>query len=136
LAECRREQTEAGSSINIRSDELFATGKNLFSPLGVAGSPPFVKVSHWPDMRIQSLCEHRRLRQVELIARGLDNFSRADPPITKAVQLPDWEYGAKMAWPRAEPSLAVQFATSMTFSQHPGDDWRQQRKERTACSLT
>jgi hypothetical protein len=75
--------------------------------------------------------EHRRLRQVELVARGLNNFSRADPPITKAVQLPDWTNGAKMAWPPAEPSLAVQVATSMTFSQ--SGDWWQQREERTAA---
>jgi hypothetical protein len=32
-----------------------------------------------------------------------------------------------------QPSLAVQVATSMTFSQHPGDDWWQQREERTAA---
>jgi predicted transcriptional regulator len=73
--------------------------------------------------------EHRRLRQTELVARGLGNFSRADPPITKAVQLPDWTNSEKMAWPPAEPSLAVQFATSMTFS-HPSGDWWQQREER------
>jgi hypothetical protein len=42
--------------------------------------------------------EHRRLRQVELVARGLDNFSRADPPITKAVQLPDWTNSETMVW--------------------------------------
>jgi hypothetical protein len=77
--------------------------------------------------------EHRRLRQVELVARGLDNFSRADPPIAKAVQLPDWTNSEKMVWPPPKPSLAVQVATSMTFSQHPGDDWWQQREERTAA---
>ena len=77
--------------------------------------------------------EHRRLRQVELVARGLDNFSRADPPITKAVQLPDWTNSEKMVWPPPQPSLAVQVAASMTFSQHPGDDWWQQREERTAA---
>jgi hypothetical protein len=33
--------------------------------------------------------EHRRLLGVELTARGLQSFSTADPPIAKAVQLPD-----------------------------------------------
>jgi hypothetical protein len=68
--------------------------------------------------------------KVELVARGLDNFSRADPPITKAVQLPDWTNSEKMIWPPPQPSLAVQVATSMTFSQHPGDHWWQESKDR------
>ena len=63
--------------------------------------------------------EHRRLRQVELVARGLDNFSRADPPITKAVQLPDWLNSEKMLWPRPQPSLAVQVAGARTATSSP-----------------
>ena len=43
--------------------------------------------------------EHRRLLGVELTARGLESFSTADPPIAKAVQLPDWAHSARMAWP-------------------------------------
>ncbi len=74
--------------------------------------------------------EHRRLHQVELIARGLDNFNRSNPSITKAVPLPDWTNGEKMIWPPPQPSLAVQVASSMTFGQHPGDHWWQQREER------
>ena len=63
--------------------------------------------------------EHRRLRQTELVARGLDNFSRADPPITKAVQLPDWTNSEKMVWPPPQPSLAAVFAMSMVPSHDP-----------------
>ncbi len=77
--------------------------------------------------------EHRRLRQAELVARGLNNFSRDDPPISKAVVLPDWTNSEKMVWPPPQPSLAVQVAMSMTFGQHPGDHWWQQREERTAA---
>jgi hypothetical protein len=73
---------------------------------------------------------HRRLRQVELVARGLDNFSRADPPITKAVQLPDWTNSEKMIWPPPQPSLAVQVATTMTYGPHPGANWWQESKAR------
>ena len=36
-------------------------------------------------------------------------------------------------WPLAEPSLAVLVASSMTFSQHPGDHWWQESKARTAA---
>jgi hypothetical protein len=49
------------------------------------------------------------------------------------VQLPDWERSAKMAWPPAEPSLAVQFATSIDFGSHPGANWWQRREDRTAA---
>jgi hypothetical protein len=63
--------------------------------------------------------EHRRLRQTELVARGLDNFSRADPPITKAVQLPDWTNSEKMVWPPPQPSLAAVLAMSMVPSHDP-----------------
>jgi hypothetical protein len=74
--------------------------------------------------------EHRRLRQTELVARGLDNFSRADPPIIKAVQLPDWTNSEKMIWPPPQPSLAVQVATSMTYGSQPGANWWQESKDR------
>jgi hypothetical protein len=62
--------------------------------------------------------EHRRLRQVELVARGLDNFSRADPPITKAVQLADWMHSDRLVWPPPQPSLAL-FAMSMVPAHNP-----------------
>ncbi len=73
--------------------------------------------------------EHRRIREVELEARGLDGFTRDTPSIAKTVQLADWEHSAKMAWPTAQWSFAVELATSMTFT-HPGGDWWQQREER------
>jgi hypothetical protein len=75
--------------------------------------------------------EHHRLRQVELVARGLNNFSRADPPITKAVQLPDWTNGEKMVWPPPQPSLAAVFAMSMVPSHDPRytADWAAAQKE-------
>jgi len=74
--------------------------------------------------------EHRRLKEVELKARNVESFSRDNPSIAKAVQLPDWGDSAKMVWPPPQPSLAVQVATSMTYGSHPGGDWWQQREER------
>jgi predicted transcriptional regulator len=69
--------------------------------------------------------EHRRLRQVELVARGLNNFTRADPPITKAVQLADWTHSERLIWPRSQPSLAAVFAMSMVppHGPHYTADW-------------
>ena len=43
--------------------------------------------------------EHRRLKDPELLARGLDNFSRANPPMSEGTQLPDWSHSEKMLWP-------------------------------------
>ncbi len=67
--------------------------------------------------------EHRRLRGVELTARGLDAFSVENPSIAKALQLPDFEHSRHMAWPRPEVPLGVRMALSMSVPPHPGDDW-------------
>jgi hypothetical protein len=79
-------------------------------------------------------CEQRRLRQVELVARGLDNFTRADPPITKAVQLADWTHSERLIWPRSQPSLAAVFAMSMVPPHDPRytADWAAALKEDNA----
>ena len=75
--------------------------------------------------------EHRRLRQVELVARGLKNFSRTYPPITKAVQLVDWTCSDQLIWPPPQPSLAVVCAQSMTWTRSPlyTADWAAALKE-------
>ena len=75
-------------------------------------------------------CEHRRLRQVELVARGLDNFTRADPPITKAVQLADWTNSDRLIWPRPQLSLAAAFAMATVPTHDPRytADWAAAQK--------
>jgi hypothetical protein len=77
--------------------------------------------------------EHRRLREAELEARGLESFSRATPSLAKTLQLPDHEQPGKFVWPPREPSLAVQVATGMIQRSHPGADWASEREERTAA---
>ena len=77
--------------------------------------------------------EHRRLREVELEARGLDSFTRDNPSIAKMLQLPDWEQPSKLVWPPPRVSLAVQVATGMIHDSHPGGDWFQESKQRTAA---
>jgi hypothetical protein len=41
-----------------------------------------------------------RLREVELVARNLEGFTRDTPSITKELRLPDGEESNKLAWPR------------------------------------
>ena len=49
--------------------------------------------------------EDRRLRNVELEARGLDGFTGTNPSILSnpsiqdRLQLPDWEHSERRAWP-------------------------------------
>ena len=69
--------------------------------------------------------EYRRLRGVELTARGLKNFSAANPSITKKLQLPDWANSDRTAWPPPRPSMAAEFAMSMMPPYNPrySADW-------------
>jgi hypothetical protein len=43
--------------------------------------------------------EHRRLVAPELKARGLEAFSRTNPPMAKVTSLPNWEQSEVMLWP-------------------------------------
>jgi hypothetical protein len=72
--------------------------------------------------------EHRRLRGVELTARGLESFSTADPPIAKRVQLPDWAHSARMAWPPPRPFDPASFAPA-SFDRRLSADWGQVQEE-------
>ena len=60
---------------------------------------------------------------VELVARGLDTFSRDQPSLARTVQLPDWECSSKMAWPASQVPLAALMAQSIGPQVHPGADW-------------
>ena len=76
-------------------------------------------------------CEHRRLRQVELVARGLKAFSRSAPAISKTVQLCDWADSERLIWPPRQPTIAALYALSMV---PPHDarytaDWAAAQKE-------
>jgi hypothetical protein len=77
--------------------------------------------------------EHRRLRQVELVARGLKGFTRGEPSITNELSLPDWDQPTKLVWPPPQVPLAVQVAASMIQRPHPGANWASEREERTAA---
>jgi hypothetical protein len=44
-----------------------------------------------------------RLREVELVARNLEGFTRDEPSIITELKLPDWADSARMAWPPPRP---------------------------------
>jgi hypothetical protein len=53
----------------------------------------------------------RRLRSVELTARGLGSFSRDQPSLASTVVLPRWDASARNLWPqRPSTSLAAAYA--------------------------
>jgi hypothetical protein len=76
---------------------------------------------------------HRRIRPVELQARGLDQFDRDHPSLAATVLLPDWDVSSRNVWPLTHPnSLALICAESM-IPYHPGgacadDDLQAQRR--------
>lgn len=66
--------------------------------------------------------ECRRLRGVELTARGLDAFSTSDPPISKVIKLPDWRNSRQMIWPLPQAPLGVPAAAAVPFLR-AGPNW-------------
>jgi hypothetical protein len=54
----------------------------------------------------------QHLVSAELLARGLDSFSRDTPSLLTAVHLVDWDSGRQI-WPLPPPSMASAFATTM-----------------------
>jgi hypothetical protein len=78
--------------------------------------------------------EHHRLLGVELTARGLESFGATDPPIAKAVQLPDWAHSARMAWPPPRPFNPASFAPA-SFDRRLSADWGQVQEEGRATKV-
>jgi hypothetical protein len=52
----------------------------------------------------------------DLVARGLTDFSRDDPPVARDLKLPSWSESNKLIWPPPQPSLGVIIALSMPTS--------------------
>jgi hypothetical protein len=62
----------------------------------------------------------RRLRSVELTARGMMAFSRDQPSLAANTVLPRWDASARNVWPaKPSTSLAVAYAESMIAPPHP-----------------
>jgi hypothetical protein len=73
--------------------------------------------------------ESRRLRGVELTARGLDHFNIANPSIPGRLRLPDWECSERMAWPPPEVFVA---AATPPFQFPGGGAWWENREKLAA----
>ena len=72
-----------------------------------------------------------RLREVELVARNLDGFTRDELSITDEVRLEDWDQPNKLAWPPPQTPLGVLVLQGMAAAvDHRGDNWWQQRNGR------
>jgi hypothetical protein len=54
--------------------------------------------------------EARRLRGVELQARGMTEFTSTQPSISATIRLPDYAHSATAAWPLPQPHFAATFA--------------------------
>jgi len=77
--------------------------------------------------------ERRRLRKVELEARGLDSFTRSVPPITDELKLPPWQPGGQ-EWPvpvlfSATVAAAI---TPRPFDRRYSPDWWRVKEEEAA----
>lgn len=82
--------------------------------------------------------EGRRLRGVELTARGLRKFTAGTPSFFDArdprfgLRLPDLADSTKFVWPPAQPPLAAQFASAMIMPSDPqrySNEWWKSRDE-------
>jgi hypothetical protein len=76
--------------------------------------------------------ERRRLKSVELTARGLERFSIAQPSLGGGLRLPDWQMSEQTLWPRTErldPSL---FAAPPFDPKYSPEWYRRGEEERAA----
>jgi hypothetical protein len=69
--------------------------------------------------------EHRRLKNIELLARQLDSFSRDMPSILKDCTLPVWTNSSEKMWPPKPVSMATRLGMSSPW--HPLGDWANPR---------
>jgi len=73
------------------------------------------------------------LIEPELVARGLESFTTANPSISKTMQLPDFEHSNRMAWPPPSTPLAVLASQAVPALAHSGGEWWRGREERAAA---
>jgi hypothetical protein len=66
--------------------------------------------------------EHRRIKAVELVARGMAAFSISQPSIAQGLRLPDWQASEQMLFPRRE-ALDPSFYAPPPFDVRFSEDW-------------
>jgi hypothetical protein len=75
----------------------------------------------------------QHLLSAELLARGLDSFSRDTPSLLTAVHLVDWDSGREI-WPPPRPSMAAAFAAAVpVYDRRCTADWASDNERRAAA---
>ena len=91
------------------------------------------------DRRLSALHQSRpsgakgQLLSAELKARGLEDFSRDQPSITRELKLPSWTESNKLAWPPPARPVGVVLAEAMSGNADPrySAHWREALREET-----
>jgi hypothetical protein len=78
--------------------------------------------------------ERRRLKGVELTARGLDRFSIAQPTLAQGLRLPDWQASELTLWPRSERLDPALFAAPPYDERFSPEWYRRGEQERAAAA--
>lgn len=66
-------------------------------------------------------------------ARGVADFSPANPAIAKELRLPDWQDASRMIWPPPEvPFAVIATAAVAGVQRHVGPNWFEGKQERAA----
>jgi hypothetical protein len=86
------------------------------------------------DLHIRAASgEHRRLPQVELLARNLPGFSISQPSIAQGLRLPDWEASEQTLWPRRE-RLDPSFFAPPPYDERFSADWYKRGEQERAAA--
>jgi hypothetical protein len=110
-------QWQAGyEALKIKRDELATELCQIYPPAAAKITDLFHRIAA-NDAALSVLHQQRpagvglHLHSAELVARGLDGFTRDEPSIANGLKLPDWEHGAQMTWPpppqRIDPTLLM-----------------------------
>jgi hypothetical protein len=131
-----REDYEA---LKIKRDELAAEFREIY-PTCVSKIVDVLKRIAASEVELSQLHQVRpsgvslHLLGAELVARGLDNFTRDDPSIVNELKLPDFEHSVQMAWPPPRPSMGAAFAATMlpASDRRFSAEWWQEREQGAA----
>ena len=126
--------------LKVERDALAAQLREVYPPYATKIAELFARIAV-NDEALSRLHQARpagvalHLLGAELVARGLDGFTRFEPSIASELKLPDWNQATKLAWPPPTPSIAVQVAADMArmLPPHAGANWHEKRETREAA---
>jgi hypothetical protein len=122
--------------LKVGRDALAAELREVYPPCATRIADLFARIAA-NDEALSRLHQRRpagvalRLLGAELVARGLEGFTRFALSIAGELKLPDWDQPAKLAWPPPLTPLAVLAVQGMAAAvDHPGGNWWQRRDGR------